>query len=116
MWCSVAEAFSGAVVEAMHGQFDIVCGDEFESHLLREELANQTVHVLVGTALPRGIRMGKVEVRIERGGDALMLGELTPVVARQGVNAHRERFQHGNHGIRDSHRRLERNMRNQRVA
>ncbi len=81
MWCPVAEAFSGPVVESMHGQFDILGGDEFESHFFfREKLANQSVHVFVGAALPRGIRMGKVEVRIKRGSDALMLGELTTVI------------------------------------
>ncbi len=56
MWCSVAEAVSGPVVEVMYGQFDIFCGDEFECHLLREELANQHVHDLVGTALPRSFQ------------------------------------------------------------
>ncbi len=35
----------------MHGQFDLGWGDEFEGHLLGEKLANQPVHVLVGTAL-----------------------------------------------------------------
>jgi len=29
------------MVETMHGQFDILRGDEFEGHLLLEELANQ---------------------------------------------------------------------------
>ena len=35
------------MVEVMHGQFDVLCGDGFEGHLLREELANQSVHVLI---------------------------------------------------------------------
>lgn len=65
------------MIEPMHGQFDLLCGDGFEGHLLREELANQSVHIFIGTALPRGIRMGKEEVRIKRGREALMLGKLT---------------------------------------
>ncbi len=84
MWGSVAEAFSGPVIELMHGQFDIVCGDELEGHLLWKKLANQSVHVLVGTALPRGIRMGKEEVCIKLVCDALVLGELPTVVSRGG--------------------------------
>ena len=47
-----AEAFSGTVVEPMHGEFDVIRGDGFESHLLRKELTDEAVHVLVGTALP----------------------------------------------------------------
>lgn len=65
----------------MHGRVDILCGDEFEGHLLWEGLANQSVHVFVGAAFPGGIRIGKEEVRIKRSRDAFMLGELTPVVA-----------------------------------
>ena len=57
MWRSVSEAFSGAVVEVMHGQFDLLRGDGFEGHLLWKELANQPIHVLVGAALPRRIRL-----------------------------------------------------------
>ena len=82
------------MVETMNYQFDILRGDEFEGHLLWERLANHFVYVLVGAALPRGIRMGKVEVCVKRGRDALMLGELTPVICCQGVNAPRKRLEH----------------------
>ena len=47
-----SETFSGAMVEAMHGEFDVLERDVLERHLLREELANEAVHILVGTALP----------------------------------------------------------------
>ncbi len=83
----------------MHSQFDLGWGDEFEGHLLWEELANQTVHVLIGATLPRGIRMSKEKVCIERGRDTLMLGELAAVVSREGVNAQRIGLEHGNHGL-----------------
>ena len=99
MWSSVAETFSGPVIELMHGQFDILCGDGFEGHLLWKKLANQSVHILVGAAFPGGLGMGKEEVCIERGSDTLMLGELPTVVRCQGVNAHRKRLQHGDHGL-----------------
>ena len=93
MWSSITEAFSGAVIELMHGQFDIVFGDEFEGHFLWKKLANQSVHVLVGTALPRGIRMGKEEVRIKLVCDTLVLGELPTVVSREGMNAREFKFE-----------------------
>ena len=77
----------------MHVQFGALCGDEFESHLRREELANQLIHVLVGTALPKGIRMGNVEVCIKRDSNMHMLGELTTVASREGMNAHHACFE-----------------------
>jgi hypothetical protein len=60
--CLEAEAFSGAVVETMHGELDVFAGNGFEAHFLREELADQAVHVLVGTALPGGVGMGEEEL------------------------------------------------------
>jgi hypothetical protein len=75
MWCSVAEAFPGSVVEAMRGQFHIPCCDEFECHLLGNEMANQPVHFLVGIALPKGIRIGKEEVCPKLFSNTLILGE-----------------------------------------
>ena len=75
VWCSVAETFPGSAVEAMRGQFDIPCGDEFECHLLGKEMANQPVHFLVGTALPKGVRIGKEVVCPKLFSNTLMLGE-----------------------------------------
>ena len=45
MGCFEAEAFSGAVVETVHGELDVCAGDGLEAHLLREELADEPVHV-----------------------------------------------------------------------
>lgn len=72
----------------MRGQLNLFFGDEFEDHFLGKERANQAVHVLVGTTLPGGIRMGKEEVCPQLGSNSLMLGELTPVVCRERVNGH----------------------------
>ena len=47
-----AEAFSGTVIEPMRGEFDVIRGDGFEPHLLRKELTDEAVHVLVSTTLP----------------------------------------------------------------
>ena len=53
VWSSVAEAFSGSVVKAMHGHFYVLFGNQIERHFFWKELANQSVHIFVGTALPR---------------------------------------------------------------
>ena len=81
-----AETFSGAVVKAMHCQFNVRRRDGLEAHFLWKELADEPVHVLVGTAFPRGIGVGKEEVSIEFLGDSLMLGEFLPIVCRQRMN------------------------------
>ena len=46
------EAFSGSVIEAVHGEGDLVRGNGIKAHLVREELANQAVHILVRAAFP----------------------------------------------------------------
>ena len=50
--CFVAEAFSGTMVEAMHGKRDVLGGDGVERGFLRKELPDKSVHVLVDTAFP----------------------------------------------------------------
>ena len=60
-----AEAFSGAVIEAVHGEGDVLGCDGIEAHFLWKELTDKSVHVFVGTALPGGIRMGEEEVSIQ---------------------------------------------------
>ena len=57
------------MVESMHGESDLMRGDGIKAQLLREELPDEAVHVLVGAALPRGIGMREVEVGIECPGD-----------------------------------------------
>lgn len=37
------------MVESMHGEGDLMRGDEIEAQLLREELPDEAVHVLVGS-------------------------------------------------------------------
>ena len=87
------QAFSGAVIEPIHGQLDVRYSDAIKVHFLRKELANQTVHVFVCTAFPRCIGMGKVEVRIQGCGDALMLSKLFAIVRGQRVDTVSKRCQ-----------------------
>lgn len=96
-----AEAFSGAMVESVHGEGDLLRGDGIEAQFFREELSDEAVHVLVGATLPGGIGMGEEEVGIEYLGDSLMASELLAVVGCQRMHAGRERRQQGDHGTRD---------------
>lgn len=116
MGCFEAEAFSWSVIEAVHGEGDVLGSDGVETHLLREELADQAIHVLVCTTLPGGIRMSEEEVGIEFVGDSLVPSKLLPIAGRQRVNASRKRRQQRYHGIQDRLCGLERNMGDQRVA
>ena len=54
---------------------------------LREEFANQTVHVLVGSALPRAVRVGEVVLGLKRFGAHLVHGKLFAVVGGERVYA-----------------------------
>ena len=65
MGCLETEAFSGTVIDSMHGEGDIsLRGDGIpEAHLLREELSDEAVHVLVGATLPGGIGMSDPDQR-----------------------------------------------------
>lgn len=116
MRCFEAEAFSGSVVEVVHGDKDFFFCDEIEAHFLWEELADQAVHVLVGAPLPGGVRMGEEEVSTEFIGNSLVLGKFSAVVSRQRMHAGRKGRQQGNHGIRDSLCGLERDVGEQRIA
>lgn len=116
MRCFEAEAFSGSVVEVVHSDKDFLFCDEIEVHFLREELADEAVHVLVGAPLPRGVGMSEEEVGTEFLGNPLVLDEFSAVVSCQRMHAVRKRRQQGNHVVRDSLRGLERDVGEQRIA
>ena len=94
----------------MHGEFDVLLGDGLEGHLFGEELADEAIHILVGTALPGGVGMGEEEVGIEFLGDPLMLSELLSIVGRERMYAGRKRRQQRDHGLGNGLRRLERHV------
>ena len=94
------EAFSGTVVKAVHSEGDVIVGDGIEAHFLWKELADQAVHVLVGTPFPGGIWMCEEEVSTKFRGDSFVLSELPTVVSRQRMDTSRKRRQQGNHGVR----------------
>ena len=69
MGCFEAEAFSGAVIEAVGDESDVLVGDVVESHLLGEELADEPVHVFISATLPGCVRMREVEIGSQFLGD-----------------------------------------------
>lgn len=100
----------------MHSKFDVCRHDGFEAHLFRKELADETVHIFVRAALPRGVGMRKEEVSSEFLGDSLMLGKLLSIVGCQRANTSRKRRQQRDHGVGYRLRGLERHMGDQRIA
>jgi hypothetical protein len=60
-----AEVFSGTVIESICIKFNVILRGQLEGHFLRKKLADVAVHILVGTAFPRGIGMGEKEVSAE---------------------------------------------------
>ena len=82
-----AEAFSGTVIEVMHRKGDLMGSDGIEAQLLREELSDEVIHVLVGAALPGGVGMGEIEVGIESASDPFMICKLL-AVADYSTSAH----------------------------
>lgn len=98
---SEAEAFSGPVIESLHGEGDLLGLDGIEAAFLGEVLTHQAVGVLVGAALPGSVRMGEVEGGIELPGDGLVFGKLFAVVRRQGMHARLEGFEQAGDRLAD---------------
>lgn len=66
-----------------------------------EVLAKEAVAVLVGTALPRRVRIGEVALGRQGDVDERVLGELAAVVPRYGVDTGCQRMQRVDDGSRD---------------
>ena len=60
-----------------------------------------TVEVFVGPALPSVVRLGKVDLAVERVGDPGMVGEFTTVIERDGVDRVLERRHHRGNRVGD---------------
>lgn len=116
MGCFETEALSGPMIESMHREGDLLRRDEIKAQLLREELPDEAVHVLVGTTLPRGVEMREVKVGSEPLCDPFMFGELATVVGRQRMNASLDRCEHRDHGIRHNLGSLVLDVSDQRIA
>lgn len=98
---SEAEAFSGPVIESLHGEGDLLGLDGIEAAFLGEVLTHQAVGVLVGAALPGSVRMGEVEIGIELAGDGLVVGKLLAVVGGDGMHKRLEWLEQAGDGVAD---------------
>ena len=80
---SIAEAFSRAVVEKLLDFGKTMIGDADQIRAFGKELPNQAVGVFVCAALPRAVRLRKVDLQSSFLRQPLVLGELPAVVQRQ---------------------------------
>ena len=78
------ETFSRARVQAMRDGVQLVLGVARQVCALGQVLAQQAIGVLIGTALPGAVRIGKDELDRELLGPRLVLGHLVPSIIRQG--------------------------------
>ena len=120
---AVAEPLSGAIVQPLHEMTDLLVSDGTSARhtrgrtawlhemtdllvsdgskvmFLREVLSDQPVGVLIQAALPRRVGMCEVEGGRELLRDLLVIGELSPIVAGDGLD--HERLQLSRHGSPD---------------
>ena len=77
---SVAKAFSGFIIERESQILERAIRHLSEVRFLGKSPADETIGVLIGSSLPRAVRVGKVEFGLEFCRNILMPGKLGPVV------------------------------------
>ena len=82
-WGGEVERFSGAIVEAGGDGVEIVLAEGGKGHALGEILTQQAVGVLVGTALPRCVRVGEENAHAGGEGQPLVVGHFLALVVGQ---------------------------------
>ena len=83
-WRRKVETFSRARVQAMGNGVQLPLCIPRQVRPLRQVLAQQSVGVLVGAALPGAVRIGKEDLDGKPVGQPLVLGPLVPPIIRQG--------------------------------
>ena len=83
---AIPQRFTGTVVELLLCGFDLPLGNGSERGLFRKLLAHQAVGIFVDAALPRGIRMAKIEIRCALPGDCCVCRKFSTVVTRDGLD------------------------------
>ena len=78
------EIFSRARVQPMGDGVQLVLGVARQVCALGQVLAQQAIGVLIGTALPGAVRIGKEDLDREPLGQLLVLGPLVPSIIGQG--------------------------------
>ena len=79
------QAFSGARVEAMGDGVQRALRVARQVRALRQVLAQQSVRVLIGAALPGAVRIGEDDLARKPLGQRLVFSPLFPAIIRQGV-------------------------------
>lgn len=82
----ISESFAWSAVQERRHSCRIVLRHVSERHSLREELADQTVEVLVGAALLGAVHVGEIYLALEQLLDRLVMAELETVVERDRVD------------------------------
>jgi hypothetical protein len=85
MGCSVVERFPGSVIELFHHVLNILVRYVLKTATLGKVLPDQAIGVFVQAALPRAVRMGEVNVRIQRRLDFFMPRKLFAVICGDGL-------------------------------
>ena len=76
----VAQRFARPMVESMSDLYDFFVGDAEQGTFLGNVLAHQPIVILVKTALPGSMGIGKEAARLEGLGDGLVAAELRAVI------------------------------------
>ena len=84
--CQKSQRFSRAVVTFIHGIFDFSVGDSSQVPVFREVLTDETIGILVQSALPGGIRMREVDLCFKVPGHTFLVGEFAAIVIGDGLN------------------------------
>ena len=85
-WCSVAERFSGSIIELVHDRVQGGRGDGGEVCFLGKVLADESVGILGGAAFLRVEGVGKVDIDCEPLFEFFEVSELGTVVQSQRVD------------------------------
>ena len=84
-WFHEPEGFAWPVVEFLGDRVEVVLRVDGWVGAFGEVLAQEPVGVLVGAALPRGVRVAEVDGHVQRGADPFVQGEFRSLVPGQAV-------------------------------
>ena len=76
MRSTIAQALARPVIEQVHRLIDLSLCHLEQTALFREELAQESIGVLIESTLPGAVRARKVHIRFQTARNELVLGEL----------------------------------------
>ena len=80
MCLNLYKSFSGAVIQSLHSDVDLLLCDVGEIPMFREVLSYQSISVLVSATFPRSIGVSEKEVGSEFLADGFMACEFSAIV------------------------------------